>query len=94
MTTRKLEPSEWQAYFDDVAKRIPSMRVAVSILGENLGAQKEAEGSTLILWIAGPAMLLFALILAGLYIRGRRNPRPVETLSEEESARLREILDE
>ena len=48
MTTRKLEASEWQAYFDGVAKRIPSMRVAVSILGENLGAQKETEGATLI----------------------------------------------
>ena len=62
--------------------------------GEYVLLAPRAEGSTLILWIAGPAMLLFALILAGLYIRGRRNPKPVETLSEEESARLREILDE
>lgn len=48
MTTRKLERSEWQRYFDDVAKRIPTMRVAVSILGEELGAQHETEGALLI----------------------------------------------
>ena len=48
MTTRKLEDSQWQQYFDVVAKRIPTMRVAVSILGEDLGAQKETEGSALV----------------------------------------------
>jgi hypothetical protein len=48
MTTKKLERSEWQRYFDDVAKKLPSMRVAVSILGDQLGAQREAEGVMLI----------------------------------------------
>ena len=48
MTTRKLERSEWQRYFDEAAKRIPSMRVAVSILGESIGVQPEADDSALI----------------------------------------------
>ena len=48
MATRKLERSDWQRYFDDVAKRIPTMRVAVSILGDGIGAQPETEGAALI----------------------------------------------
>lgn len=48
MTTRKLERSEWQRYFDEVAKRLPSMRVGVSILGDDIGAQLETEDSALV----------------------------------------------
>jgi hypothetical protein len=48
MTTRKLEPSEWQQYFDEVAKHLPSMRVGVSILGDDIGVQLETEDSVLV----------------------------------------------
>jgi hypothetical protein len=48
MTTRKLERSDWQQYFDEVAKHLPSMRVAVSILGDDIGAQLETENSALL----------------------------------------------
>lgn len=48
MTTRKLERSEWKTYFEGVAKRLPTMRVAVSVLGADLGAQHETEDSALI----------------------------------------------
>ena len=48
MTTRKLERSERAHYFDEVAKRIPSMRVAVVVLGEDIGVQPETEDSALI----------------------------------------------
>lgn len=48
MTTRKLERSEWQRYFDEVAKHLPAMRVGVSILGEDIGAQRETEDSSLV----------------------------------------------
>ncbi|MGD8606212.1 MAG: DUF5335 family protein [Myxococcales bacterium] len=48
MTTRKLEPGEWQGYFDGVSKRIPSVRVGVSILGDKVGVQSEAQGSPLV----------------------------------------------
>jgi hypothetical protein len=48
MTTKRLEREQWQRYFDGVAKRIPSMRVGVSILGEEIGVQPEVQGSALI----------------------------------------------
>jgi len=32
MTTRKLEPSEWQPYFDEVAEGLPSMQVGAGTL--------------------------------------------------------------
>ena len=48
MTTRKLERSEWREYFDEVAKRQPSMRVTVSVMAEDLGVQPETQGGDLI----------------------------------------------
>ncbi len=48
MTTRKLEPTEWQRYFDKVAKSLPSMRVGISIMGESIGVQPESENSSLV----------------------------------------------
>jgi hypothetical protein len=48
MTTRKLERSTWQRYFDEVAKGLPSMRVEVSILGDEIGAQHQSENGALI----------------------------------------------
>lgn len=48
MTTRKLESSEWQQYFDEVAKRLPSMRVGVSVLGDDIGVQPTTENSALL----------------------------------------------
>ena len=48
MTTRKLERSEWAKYFDEVAKRLPAMRVGVSILGDDIGAQLETENGALL----------------------------------------------
>lgn len=63
--------------------------------GEYVLLQPTATGENLILWVAGPAMLLVALATAALYLRRRRAapdaaPAP---LSAEEEARLREILD-
>lgn len=48
MATRKLERSQWREYFDQVAKRLPSMRVAVSVMAEDLGVQPETEDGDLI----------------------------------------------
>jgi len=48
MTTRKLERSQWRQYFDGVAKHLPSMRVGISILGDQIGVQVENEDSTLV----------------------------------------------
>ncbi len=40
MATRKLERSEWRQYFDAAAKQLPKMRVAISVMAEDLGAQQ------------------------------------------------------
>ncbi len=48
MTTRKLESSDWQRYFDEVSKQLPTMRVGISIMGESIGVQPESEGSVLV----------------------------------------------
>ncbi|MCU0912561.1 MAG: cytochrome c-type biogenesis protein CcmH [Rhodobacteraceae bacterium] len=62
--------------------------------GEYVLLRPTATGSNLVLWIAGPAMLAFALAAAALYVRRRRAaPEPATAgLSAEEQARLDEIL--
>lgn len=53
-------------------------------------------GSNMILWLAGPVMLLLGIGMGAFYIRRRSvTPEPqVDALSEEEHARLRKIMDE
>ena len=67
----------------------------VARYGEYVLLAPRAQGSTLILWIAGPAALIFALILAGLYLRRHRpTAAGAPALSDDEKARLRELIDE
>lgn len=66
----------------------------VARYGEYVLLAPRASGSTLILWVAGPAMLLAALTIAVLYIRRRRPQTAPETLSDAEKTRLSEILDD
>ncbi|MDW4548911.1 cytochrome c-type biogenesis protein [Defluviimonas sp. D31] len=63
--------------------------------GEYVLLKPTASGENLILWIAGPAMLLVALGTAVVYLR-RRKPvaeAAADPLSEAEQKRLKEILD-
>ena len=66
----------------------------VARYGEYVLLTPRATGSTLILWIAGPAMLLAALGIAAAYIRRRRPETSAEGLSDAEKARLSELLDD
>lgn len=68
----------------------------VNRYGEYVLLTPPATGSTLILYVAGPALLVIGLVGAGVYLRRRRNaadtlPAP---LSEAERARIAEILKE
>lgn len=64
----------------------------VSRYGEYVLLKPRMTGANLILWGAAPAMLLFGLGLAALYLRRRRpEERP---LSPEDAARLAELLKE
>jgi cytochrome c-type biogenesis protein CcmH len=62
--------------------------------GEYVLLQPTATGANLILWIAGPAMLLGGAAIAVTYLRRRAAARPVaaEGLSEDEKARLADLL--
>lgn len=62
--------------------------------GEYVLLNPPATGSTVILWIAGPAMLLLGLGGAAVYLRRRRGARDAgeAVLSAAEQARVDEIL--
>lgn len=64
--------------------------------GEYVLLRPRTSGTNMVLYGAGPAMLLIALIVGFGYTRRRSTARtPTErTLSEEEEARLQEILKE
>ena len=64
----------------------------VARYGEYVLLNPPATGSVLILWIAGPAMLLFAAGVALIYLRGRSQPVTDETLSDEDKRRVAELL--
>lgn len=70
------------------------LEFVVARYGEYVLLRPLASGSNLLLWVAGPAMLVVGLGAAGLYLR-RRAPgvaTPADALSDEESRRLAEIL--
>lgn len=68
----------------------------VARYGEFVLMTPRTSGSTWVLWAAGPAMLLLALIMGLSYLRGRQQATaPQEdALTAEEAARLREIMKE
>ncbi|MEM6589507.1 MAG: cytochrome c-type biogenesis protein [Pseudomonadota bacterium] len=68
------------------------MDFVVDRYGEYVLLKPTLTGSNLILWLAGPAMLLLGLGLGVGYLRGRARGEAVTDLSEEERARLKEIL--
>ncbi|WP_050931938.1 cytochrome c-type biogenesis protein [Aestuariivita boseongensis] len=64
--------------------------------GEYVLLKPRFDGSTWLLWAAGPIMLLLAAGIGFAYIRGRSEAKPVQEagLSAEEKARLDKILKE
>ncbi|WP_372885107.1 cytochrome c-type biogenesis protein CcmH [Shimia sp.] len=68
----------------------------VARYGEYVLLTPRTSGSNILLWAAGPAMLLLALVLAMAYLRGRAAAsQPGDArLSAQEQARLDEILEE
>lgn len=67
----------------------------VARYGEFILFRPRASGANLILWIAGPAMLVVGLGGAVLYLRRRRaGTGPANPLTEAEEARIAELLKE
>ena len=64
----------------------------VARYGEGVLFKPPAEGVNLVLWLAGPALLLAGIGVA--VVAGRRRVVPEVALSSDEEARVREILKE
>jgi cytochrome c-type biogenesis protein CcmH len=64
--------------------------------GEVVLMQPNAQGGNVLLWLAGPLMLLLAMLMGWLYVRGRSNVAVSQdqSLDEQERERLRQIMDE
>lgn len=88
MTTRKLERSEWRQYFDEVAKRLPSMRVGVSILGDDIGVQLETENGALLGMSYDSNDEVFEVATSNI---AHRVPKPKEIYVREEGGRLSSV---
>lgn len=70
------------------------IRYLVDRYGEYVLLRPTTRGANLVLWVAGPAMLLLAGGIAALYLRGRRRAEEPasERLSDAERRRLDEIM--
>lgn len=68
----------------------------VSRYGEYVLLRPTVTGSNLLLWAAGPLMLIVALLMAAFYLRGRSSaPEPrINALNAEEERRLAELMGE
>jgi cytochrome c-type biogenesis protein CcmH len=65
--------------------------------GEYVLLNPTTTGSNLVLWLAGPLMLVFGGAIGALYLRRRSQASPEadkDVLSQDESERLRHIMDE
>lgn len=63
----------------------------VARYGEYVLLAPRATGSSIILWLAGPTMLVLALLIAFFYLRSRSPELAEAELSDEEKARLEDI---
>ena len=70
-----------------------AMDFIVARYGEYVLLRPQATGSTLVLWLSGPLMLVVALGAVAVYLRRRRAAPGTETaLSPDERRRLDEIM--
>ena len=66
----------------------------VARYGEYVLLKPTATGANLLLWVAGPLMLLTGLGIGGVYLRRRAKVAAPKALSNDEKARLDEILND
>ena len=60
--------------------------------GEFVLLTPTATGANLVLWLAGPALLLGGVAIAAVFLRGRRKTDAPAPLSEDEERRLAELM--
>ena len=66
----------------------------VDRFGEYVLLKPGKGGSNLILWLAGPAALVVGGVLAAVIVRRNRRIKPLQSLSEQEMDRLRQLTGE
>ena len=65
----------------------------VDRFGEFVLFEPRARGGNLLLWLAGPLMMLVGLLIAWVFLRGRRSAEgAIDALNPSEQARLEEIM--
>ena len=64
----------------------------VARFGEYVLLNPRRNGANLILWLAGPVLLLGGIAVAALYLRRQRPKAGADGLSEDEKARLDDLL--
>ena len=69
-----------------------AVQFIVDRYGEYVLLRPDATGANRILWASGPAMLILALLIGFLVVRGRARATPVKDLNDDEQKRLDEIL--
>lgn len=69
-----------------------AVQYIVDRYGEFVLLRPDATGANLVLWLAAPAVLLAGLALGWTVIRRRANAAAPQALTEDEKARLEEIL--
>lgn len=63
--------------------------------GEYVLMKPNRSGANVILWATGPALFLIAMLSGGLYLRRRaRSQDGAQSLTQDEQARLKELLDD
>lgn len=71
-----------------------AVQFIVDRYGEYVLLRPTAEGANLVLWLAGPAMLLLALLIGRAVIRERARAGEAADLTEDEQRRLDALLRE
>ncbi|MEL6236094.1 MAG: cytochrome c-type biogenesis protein [Pseudomonadota bacterium] len=66
----------------------------VARYGEYVLLRPTASGANLVLWLAGPALLLLGGAMAVAFLRRQRSAPPATALSAEEEAKLARLLDD
>lgn len=66
----------------------------VDRFGEYVLLKPGKGGSNLILWLAGPVALVGGGVMAAVIVRRNRRMKPLQSLSEQESDRLRQLTGE
>ncbi len=70
-----------------------AVQFLVDRYGEYILLNPRADGANIVLWLAAPIMLLLAGAVAIATVRSRSRATELDVLSEEEEARLKDLLD-